>query len=82
MTVELTTQLIGLINTLPQTTQMLIYLGIYTLCPLIIIALLKINNRIDKEGDFFITSGYCDLGVRCASALIADAINKMCQKNN
>lgn len=49
MTVELTTQLIGLINTLPQTAQMLIYLGIYTLCPLIIIALIKINDRIEIE---------------------------------
>ena len=49
MTVELTTQLIGIINTLPQTAQMLIYLGIYTLVPLLIIALIIINNRIEIE---------------------------------
>ena len=49
MTVELTTQLIGLINTLPQTIQVLIYMAIYTLVPLFIIALVVINNRIDIE---------------------------------
>lgn len=49
MTVELTTQLIQLINTLPQTTQVLIYMAIYTLVPLFIIALVVINNRIEIE---------------------------------
>lgn len=49
MTVELTTQLIGLINTLPQTIQVLIYMAIYTLVPLFITALVVINNRIEIE---------------------------------
>lgn len=49
MTVELTTQLIGLIDKLPQTTQVLIYMAIYTLVPLFIISLVVINNRIEIE---------------------------------
>lgn len=49
MTVELTTQLIGLIDKLPQTAQVLIYMAIYTLVPLFIIALVVINNRIEIE---------------------------------
>lgn len=49
MTVELTTQLIGLIDKLPQTTQVLIYMAIYTLVPLFLIALVVINKRIEIE---------------------------------
>ena len=41
----------------------------------------KANKLINAQGDFFITSAYCDIGVRFASMLISDAINKACLKN-
>ncbi len=49
MTVELTSKLIELIGTLPDTTQILIYLGIYTLTPLLIVWLYVLNRNQEIE---------------------------------
>ena len=41
----------------------------------------KLREIINKEKDFFVTPSYCDIGIRCASLLISQAINIACVGN-
>ena len=41
----------------------------------------KLQKKINKENNFFVTPSYCDIGIRSSSLLISQAINIACSSN-
>ncbi len=40
-----------------------------------------LKKVIDNEKDFFVTPGYCDMGIKCSSLLLSRAINIACREH-